>query len=73
MTAKPYIKTGEIKPTADRARAINKKMATIDQLKTQEILWHLVKKHKFGLTLSWAITITIFWLLPFVPALILGY
>lgn len=37
---------------------------TLRGIKTPTILFHLVKRHKFGLVLTWAVVITISYLFP---------
>ena len=51
--------------------AINKAAKEdLDQFTTGRIIWHLVKRHKFGLTAAYAVTISVFYFLPFVPILL---
>lgn len=40
---------------------------TLERVGTFNILWYIVKRHKFGLVSVWAIVITILYLLPFLP------
>lgn len=48
---------------SDQARELNR-------LSTSAILWHLVKRHKFGLVSFYAVAITVLYLMPFLPSLI---
>lgn len=43
---------------------------TLDNFNTSLILWCLVKRHKLGLITTYAITLTIFYFLPFLPTLL---
>lgn len=36
----------------------------LDKMSTSRIVWYLVKRHKFGLVVTWAIIITISYLFP---------
>ena len=36
----------------------------LDKVSTSRILWHLVKRHKFGLVSIWAVLITISYMFP---------
>ena len=42
----------------------------LETVSTKTILWHIVKRHKFGLVLTWAVIITVLYLFPFVPDLL---
>lgn len=44
----------------------------LEKLKTGAIMWHLVKRHKFGLVSIWAVTITVLYLFPFAPHLLIS-
>lgn len=53
-----------------------KKQATrrqLDQAGSWTIIWTLIKRHKFGLVLTWAIAVTILYLFPFAPDLLLTF
>jgi hypothetical protein len=43
------------------------KSANLDKIKTGTILWHLVKRHKFVLVTTYAIVLTVLYMLPFLP------
>lgn len=45
----------------------------LNQFSFGQMFWHNVKRYKFGLTMTWAIFVTIVWLFPFVPGLIWGF
>lgn len=34
------------------------------RISTSQIIWHLVKRHKFGLVSTWAVVVTIQWMFP---------
>lgn len=36
----------------------------LSKVSTSRIIWHLVKRHKFGLVSIWAILITLTWVFP---------
>ncbi|MBA3679087.1 hypothetical protein H0W80_02765 [Candidatus Saccharibacteria bacterium] len=44
----------------------------LEKINTGAILWHLVKRHRFSLVTVWAIVITILYMFPFVPDMILS-
>ena len=44
----------------------------IDRVGTASIIWYLVKRHKFGLVTAWAIVVTLFYTVPFLPDLLLN-
>lgn len=44
----------------------------LERVSTLQIVWYLVKRHKFGLVITWAIIITALYLVPFLPSLIIG-
>lgn len=63
MTAKPYLIAGE---TKSKASNINKNILTLDELATLEVLKQLAIRHKFGLVCTYAIVLTVSYLMPFV-------
>lgn len=36
----------------------------LQRISTSKILWHVVKRHKFGLVATWAVIITISYMFP---------
>lgn len=44
----------------------------LKQFSTSTMLWHVVKRHKFGLVSTWAVVITLLYFVPFLPDLILS-
>lgn len=44
----------------------------IKRMNTRTLLWIVVKRHKFGLVTAWAVTITLLWIFPPLPDLILS-
>jgi hypothetical protein len=62
--------TTPIKNSKDLGKQV--KSANLDKIKTGTILWHLIKRHKFVLVTTWAIVITILYMFPFVPDLLLS-
>ena len=51
--------------------AINKAVKEdLDKFSTGRIVWHLVKRHKFGLVTGYAVVLTVIQFLPFLPELI---
>lgn len=69
MSTTQYLETA-VKPS----KVTKKRSAEleIDRLNTFEIIWHLVKRHKFGLVSIWAVIITVLYLMPFLPDVILS-
>lgn len=59
MLDKPFKVTGT-------SRDIKNKVGdnVLSRISTSAILWHLVKRHKFGLVLTWAILMTISYIFP---------
>ena len=44
----------------------------LEKVSTARILWYLIKRHKFAIVIVWAIVITILYLMPFLPSLLVG-
>lgn len=44
----------------------------IDGLDTSTIVWHLAKRHKFGLVTSYALVLSLFYFVPFLPDMLFG-
>lgn len=44
----------------------------LERVSTAQILWYLVKRHKFALVIVWAVTITLLYTMPFLPSLLVG-
>lgn len=44
--------------------------AQLESINTGAIIWHLVKKHKFGLVSTYAFILTAVWLFPPLPSVI---
>ena len=40
----------------------------VREISTKSILWALVKKHRLGLITTYAVVLTVFYLLPFLPS-----
>jgi len=54
---------------------INNNKILLDQLEkvgTGSIVWHVVKRHKFGIVVAYAIVLTIVYIFPPLPDLILS-
>lgn len=48
--------------------AINKyKTDELNKLDTGAIIWHLVKRHKFALVTTYAVVLSVFYFMPFLP------
>lgn len=43
---------------------------SISGLSTSTILWTLIKRHKYGLVCTYAVILTVLYLMPFVPDMI---
>lgn len=62
-------KTMDFEPTPiknGKVKDIKNKVSTqyLDQIGTGKIVWHLVKRHKFGLVTIWAILMTVSYIFP---------
>lgn len=53
------------KTTAKNAR--DNELKAID---TKTMVWHLIKRHKFGLVSAYAVALTVAYLFPFLPDMI---
>ena len=55
-----------------KSKNLGKKTAVkmAEQLNTSTLAWIVIKRHKMGIVLTWAITLTVVQLFPFVPTLI---
>lgn len=60
-----YEKTGE---KVNKQTAKNAEAYSIKNVRTSTLLWAVVKRHKFGLVLFWAILMTSLYVLPSWPA-----
>ena len=47
-------------------------LTQLERVSTSGIVWHLIKRHKFGLVTTWALVVTVFYLLPFLPDMIMS-
>jgi len=57
-----YIKTGKKKITKDASDE-----HTLKGVSTSKMLWVAVRRHKFGLVATYAVVLTVFYFVPFVP------
>ena len=65
-----YEETGDTKPSKTSIKkAKDKQLQSID---TKSFLWAKAKQHKFFLVTLYAVIITVFYLLPMVPAELFG-
>lgn len=39
----------------------------LDKVNTSAILWHLVKRHKFALVTTYAVVLSLYYFVPFLP------
>lgn len=62
-----YEKTGE-KVNKDTAK--NAKSYALNNVGTGTLLWHLVKRHKFGIVATYAVILTVMYIFPPAPDLI---
>lgn len=62
-----YEKSGK-KVNKDTAK--NAKDYELKGIDTSQILWHIVKRHKFGLVSTYAIIMTVMYIFPAAPAVI---
>lgn len=42
----------------------------LERLSTPKIVWYLIKRHKVGLLWTWAVVMSLLYLLPFLPDVI---
>lgn len=61
-------------PKVGNAKAIKSKVTdnVLDKVSTSRIVWHLVKRHKFGIVATWAVLITALWIFPPLPDVLTG-
>ena len=53
--------------------AISKELETmLDKFSSRKLMWRLIRRHKFGLLISYAATITVLYFVPFAPQLVLS-
>lgn len=47
-------------------KAIKNKVTNeaLNEISTGQLVWHIIKRHKFGLVMTWAIIITISYIFP---------
>ena len=62
-----YEKTGQ-KTNKDTAN--NAKEYALRNVGTGTLLWHLIKRHKFGIVATYAVVLTAVWVFPPLPDLI---
>jgi hypothetical protein len=65
-----YEETPIKKRTGKDNHAMTVKLA--EQLRTSTLLWLLVKRHKFGIVLAWAIVGTVLFMFPAAPDIVLS-
>lgn len=56
----------KVKPTSKSKET----MHDLQTVETRKILWFLVKRHKFGLVITWAMVMTVLWAIPAFPTMI---
>lgn len=44
----------------------------LDKINTGSIIWHLVKRHKFAIVSTYAIILTVVWMFPPLPYIVLS-
>lgn len=44
----------------------------LSKYNTGAVIWHLVKRHKFGLVCTYAIIVSVYYFIPFAPDLVLS-
>lgn len=64
-----YETTGK-KVNQDTAK--NAKEYALRNVKTSTLLWHLVKRHKFGIVATYAVVLTALYMFPPLPDLLLS-
>lgn len=62
----------EATPVKNNLKDATKKLRhdEMDKLSTSAILWHVVKRHKFGLVVTYAIVLTAVYIFPPLPEII---
>lgn len=66
-------KTMQYEETPVKKSKVSHKQVALQELSrvsTGAIIWYLVKRHKFGLVTTWAIIVTLFYTVPFLPDLL---
>lgn len=69
-----YEQTPAKSPSAKMSKKDAKRIAAseLNQFNTASMLWHVVKRHKFGLVAGYAVVLTVLYFLPFAPDLLFG-
>ena len=44
----------------------------LERIGSWALIWHLVRRHQFGLVVTWAAIITLCYFVPFLPGLLFG-
>jgi len=71
-TAAQAMRYEDISLEKPSTHAVSKNVdAMLNKVSTGRMLWHLTKRHKFGLVISWAIIITVVQFMPFLPGLLI--
>lgn len=56
-----------INKTVSKEAVKKHKNDQLDKVSTSAIIWHLVKRHKFALVTTYAVVLTVFYFMPFLP------
>lgn len=65
-----YEKTGKKVNSETGARAVD---YMVNHTSTSLLLWYIIKKHRFAVVASWAILITVLYVFPPLPDLIMSW
>lgn len=56
-----------INKTVSKEAVKKHKNDQLDKVSTSAIIWHLVKRHKFALVTTYAVVLSVFYFMPFLP------
>lgn len=61
-----------IKTPVKKTKEVDMRKLDLERFDTMNIIWFLIKRHKFVLVSVWAVFVTIIHFFPFVPDVILA-
>lgn len=47
-------------------------MQALESISTKRLIWHVLKRHKFELVSTWAFVVTVVYVFPFLPEMLIG-
>lgn len=64
--------TTPVNKTVSKTAISKHKDTTLADVNTSSIVWHLIKRHKFGLVVAYAVVISVYYFVPFAPDVLLS-